>query len=52
MKQFHPLFIKKAITMVTYTLQVSNTSSKIFKHIATREYCWNISILVAFESYK
>lgn len=52
MKQFHPLLIKKAITMVTYTLQVTTTISKIFKHIATRTYCWNISILVVFESYK
>lgn len=52
MNQFHPLFIKKAITVVTYTLLVTTTVSKIFKHIATRKYCWNIYVLVIFESYK
>lgn len=52
MKQFHPLFIKKAITMATYTWQATITMSEIFKHIATRTYCWIISILLLFESYK
>lgn len=44
LSQFHILFIKKAITMVTYTSQVTTTVCKSFKCIATRTKCWSISI--------